>query len=215
MLMPAKLLGLFVILVVGGVGLPFPEDITLIGAGALAHQHVLRLRDVIAIGFVGVVAADWIIYLFGRRYGPELVAHPRLARFFGAERIDAVRGTVLRHGAKAVFLARFMFGFRIVTFLSAGTFGVSAPRFALGEAAASIIYVPATVTLGFLFAHEAQRVAEDVSRIERWLLLIGMAGLTLYLLLRALAARSLTAAAPPGDAGGGRSDPPPPRDRPL
>src|SRR3989442_1730554 len=47
--------GLFLLLVGGGVGLPLPEDLTLLAAGVLAHQHVLRLRDVIAIGFAGVV----------------------------------------------------------------------------------------------------------------------------------------------------------------
>src|SRR5438093_10379329 len=98
-------------------------------------MRLSRLRGAIVVGFAGVMAADWIIYLFGRRYGAGIVAHPRLARFLGADRIDAVRGAVLRHGAKAVFLARFMLAFRIVTFLSAGTFGVRAPRFALAEAA--------------------------------------------------------------------------------
>src|SRR5439155_1078673 len=71
--------GLFLLLVGGGVGLPLPEDLTLLAAGVLAHQHVLRLRDVIAIGFAGVVCADWIIYLAGRRYGRGIVVLGLLA----------------------------------------------------------------------------------------------------------------------------------------
>ena len=125
----ARLLGLFLLLVGGGVGLPVPEDLTLLGAGLLANRHVLRLRDVIVVGFAGVVGADWIIYIAGRRYGATIVAHPWLARLFGAARMDAVRHAVERHGVRAVFLARFMFGFRIATFLAAGTFGVP-PSFA-------------------------------------------------------------------------------------
>ncbi|TMB48984.1 MAG: DedA family protein, partial [Deltaproteobacteria bacterium] len=62
----ATLTGLFLLLVGGGIGLPLPEDLTLLAAGVLAHQHVLRLREVIAVGFAGVVSADWIIYLAGR-----------------------------------------------------------------------------------------------------------------------------------------------------
>jgi len=210
---PAKLAGLFLLLVAGGIGLPFPEDLTLVGAGALAEQRILWLPDVIAVGFAGVVAADWIVYFFGRRYGAGIVTHPRLARLFGADRLEAVRDVVLRRGAQAVFLARFMFGLRLVTFLSAGTFGVSAPRFAVAEAAASAIYVPAMATLGFLFAHQAMRVAENVHRIERWLVLLGLVGLALYLALRARAARDLTAATPPRDGAAAPPDPPPPRDR--
>ena len=209
----AKLLGLFLVLVGGGIGLPFPEDLSLIGAGVLAEQKLLRLHDVIAVGFAGVVAADWILYAFGRRYGASIITRPRFARLLGVERLDAVRAAVLRHGATAVFLARFMFGFRIVTFLSAGIFGVSAPRFAMAEAAASAIFVPAVITFGLLFAHQAERVVENVSRIEHWLVLAGLLGLTLFLVLRARAAREFTPAAP--DSGATPSHKEAPRDRPT
>src|SRR5439155_277468 len=56
-LIPARLLGLFLILVGGGVGLPIPEDLTLLGAGVLANRRILRLRDVIAVGF----AQHWLL----------------------------------------------------------------------------------------------------------------------------------------------------------
>src|SRR5215468_5127934 len=101
----ATLLGLFVLLVAGGLGVPIPEDVTLIGAGALAHQQVLHLNEVIAVGLAGVAVGDWLVYLIGRRYGNDLVAHPRLARLFGAARIEGVRDAVQRHGPQAVFLA--------------------------------------------------------------------------------------------------------------
>src|SRR5439155_591408 len=142
------------------------------------------------VGFAGVVGADWIIYTAGRRYGATIVSHPWLARLFGAARMAAVRHAVERHGVRAVFLARFMFGFRIATFLAAGTFGVPAPRFAVAEAAGAAIFVPAMATLGFLFSDRAERVARNVSVVEHWTLLAGLVGLSLYLALRALAARS-------------------------
>ncbi|HLK12766.1 MAG TPA: DedA family protein [Candidatus Binatia bacterium] len=216
MLSHATLLGLLLLLVGGGVGLPFPEDVTLIGAGVLAQQGVLRLPAVIAVGLAGVAIADWLIYLVGRRYGADLVSHPRLARLFGAERLESVREAVARHGARAVFFARFLFGFRIVTFLAAGTFEVSAPRFALAEAAGTGIFVPATATLGFLFAHQAERVIENVGRAEQWIVLVGLAGLAIYLGLRALAARTgLTGEGPPRDTEGTPPGPPPTPGRPT
>ena len=88
------LTGLFLLLVSGGLGLPVPEDLTLLAAGVLAHRRLLRLRDVIAVGFAAVVCADWIIYLTGRRYGREIVALPLLVRRLGAARLDAVRSAV-------------------------------------------------------------------------------------------------------------------------
>ena len=186
----ATLTGLFLLLLGGGIGLPLPEDLTLLAAGVLAHRHVLRLRAVIAVGFVGVVCADWIIYLAGRRYGRGIVAHPLLARLFGAARLDAVRSAVERHGARAVFAARFMLGFRIATFFAAGTFHVPASRFALAEGASSAIFVPAMATLGFLFSDRAERVARDIGRVQHWLVMVGLLALALYLGLRAWIGRT-------------------------
>jgi membrane protein DedA with SNARE-associated domain len=186
----ASLVGLFLVLVGGGIGLPIPEDLTLLAAGVLAHQHVFRLRDVIAVGFVGVVCADWVIYLAGRRYGQGIVEHPLLARLFGASRLNVVRGAVERHGVHAVFAARFLLGFRIATFFAAGTFHVPALHFAIAEAASSAIFVPAMATLGFLFSDRAERVLRDVGRVQHWLVLFGLLALVVYLALRAWTGRT-------------------------
>ena len=212
----ATLLGVFLLLVGGGLGLPFPEDLTLIGAGVLADRHVVRLRDAIAVGFLGVVAADWIIYLVGRRYGAGTLKHPRLSAFLGAERIAAVRTAVEQHGTRAVFLARFVFGFRIVTFLAAGTFGVSATRFAIAEGAASAIFAPAMVTLGYLFTDRAMRILAHVGHVQHWLIGGGLVALALYLGLRAWATRGgLTGEARPPGAVAPPPDRPAPRNPPT
>jgi membrane protein DedA with SNARE-associated domain len=186
----ASLIGLFLVLLGGGVGLPLPEDMTLLAAGVLARQHVFRLREVIGVGFTAVVCADWIIYVAGRRYGRGIVKLPVLARLFGAARVDALQGAMERHGTRAIFAARFVLGFRMVTFLAAGTFGVPAYRFALAEAAGTAIFVPAMATLGYLFSDRAERVLRDVGRVEHWLVLFGLFALALYLALRAWMGRT-------------------------
>jgi membrane protein DedA with SNARE-associated domain len=219
----ATIIVLFGVLVAGGVGLPFPEDLTLLAAGALAQPGLLRLRDVVVAGFAGVVTADWILYGIGRCYGAEVVGHPRIGRLLGVHSIDAVRGAVMRHQARAVFFARFVLGTRVVTFLAAGTFGVSAVRFALAEAAGAVIFVPAMATLGYLFADRALRIAHGAGRVEHWLVLGGLIGLALYLALRAWAVRVplhddgtlRSVAPPPRDAAARRGDPPPPSRPPL
>lgn len=212
----ATLLGVFLLLVGGGLGLPFPEDLTLIGAGVLAERHVVRLRDAIAVGFLGVCAADWLIYLIGRRYGAGTLKRPWLISYLGAERIAAVRTAVEDHGTRAVFLARFVFGFRIVTFLAAGTFGVSLTRFAIAEGAASAIFAPAMVTLGYLFTDRAMRILANVGRVQHWLIGGGLVALALYLGLRWWASRSgLTGEGGPPGVAAPPPDPPAPRSPPT
>jgi len=219
----ATIVVLVVVLVAGGVGLPFPEDLTLLAAGALAQPGLVRLTDVVLAGFAGVVAADWILYGLGRWYGAGIVGHPRLGRLLGVHRIDAVRGALMRHQARVVFFARFVLGTRIVTFLAAGTFGVSAVRFALAEAAGSAIFVPAMATFGYLFADRALRIVHGAGRAQHWLVLGGLVGLALYLLaLRGWAARApldedgaLGSAVPPRDGAARPGDPPPSPRPPL
>jgi len=186
----ASLIGLFLILLGGGIGLPVSEDLTLLAAGVLAHQHVFRLRDVILVGCIATVCADWIIYLAGRRYGRGIATLPVLARLFGAARLDAVQGAIERHGTRAVFAARFMLGFRTATLLAAGACRVPAYRFGLAEAAGAAIFVSAMATLGYLFSDRAERVFHNIGRVEHWLVLVGLLALALYLGLRARMGRT-------------------------
>jgi membrane protein DedA with SNARE-associated domain len=182
--------GIFLVLVAGGVGAPIPEDLTLIAAGIVAHRGAASLLHAVLVGVAGVVCADWLIYLIGRRYGRSIVQKPLAARLFEARRLESVRGAVERRGVRAVFAARFVFGARLVTFLAAGTFGVPPQRFAIAEAAGAVIYVPAMVTLGFLFSERAERIMRDVTHAQHWLELVGLVALAGYLALRAWGARA-------------------------
>jgi hypothetical protein len=56
----------------------------------------------------------------------------------------------MRHQARGVFFARFVLGTRVVTFLAAGTFGVSAMRFASAEGAGSPIFLPEAISRSLL-----------------------------------------------------------------
>jgi membrane protein DedA with SNARE-associated domain len=83
-----------------------------------------------------------------------------------------------------------MLGFRIATFLAAGTFRVAPLAFAIAEGASAAIFVPAMVTLGFLFSDQAERIGRNVGRAQHWILLVGLIGLALYLGLRAWIGRT-------------------------
>jgi membrane protein DedA with SNARE-associated domain len=184
------LASLFVLLVAGGVGFPIPEDVTLVGGGLLVRSGSVGMWQVVVVGVAAVCLADWILYLAGRRYGAGVVRHPMLARVLRREHVDAVEALVRRHGAWGVFLARFVLGTRIATFFSAGTFGVPAPAFAVAEGAGAVLFVSAMVTLGYLFAHQAARVAAGVGHVEHWLVLGGLAAIIAGLVGRAIVERS-------------------------
>ena len=187
----ATLAGVLLLLVAGGVGFPMPEDMTLVGAGALTRTGSVALWQVIGVGVVGVGIGDWILYLAGRRYGSTVLSHPFIARMVRRERLAPVAAFVQRRGAWAVFAARFVFGTRMATFLSAGTFGMPVPAFALAEGSGTTLFVVAMVTLGHVFAHEAERMLADVGHVEHWLVLGGLALVIAILVIRTLSGRRM------------------------
>src|SRR5260370_39077296 len=67
---------IFVVVVLGNVGLPVPEETTLIVAGYLVWQGYFRLSIVLAVGVISAVAGDNIGYWQGRRYGPGAGGSP-------------------------------------------------------------------------------------------------------------------------------------------
>ena len=114
---PASVGYWFVFLLVMGetAGALVPGETALIHAGSLAGQGRLSLPIVFACGAAGAIAGDNIGYLIGargirllaRRFGPRLVS--RGEQFFD------------RHGPRAVFLARWIPGLRLVGTWFAGS----------------------------------------------------------------------------------------------
>src|SRR5262249_56020539 len=74
-------LSIFAVLVACGLGVPVPEDISLILGGFLVFKGVANLWGMVATGFLGVLVGDSLIYLAGRRVGLRVrTGHGWLAR---------------------------------------------------------------------------------------------------------------------------------------
>ena len=63
-------LGMFILLILGGVGLPFPEDATLILCGLLISTHVIRPIPALLTVYAGLLIADLTLHFIGRKIWP-------------------------------------------------------------------------------------------------------------------------------------------------
>ena len=59
----------FGILLVCGLGLPLPEDVSLILGGYLVHSGKAELVPMMVTGYLGIIIGDSMIFTFGRRLG--------------------------------------------------------------------------------------------------------------------------------------------------
>jgi membrane protein DedA with SNARE-associated domain len=165
--------GLLVVLILCGMGLPLPEDVALLAGGFLVHRGVIQYPMTLAVALVGVVAGDNSLFFLGRRFGTGLVTYLGIGRPRSQRQIDRLKEFMQRHGHRAILYARFIAGLRALVYLTAGSLGVSPPRFFLYDLAGAVISVPIVVTLGYLFGNELEVVLSYIGGVEKmvWLVL--------------------------------------------
>jgi membrane protein DedA with SNARE-associated domain len=172
--------GLFVVLMLCGLGLPLPEDVALLAGGFLVHRGVTHYPMTLAVSLVGVVAGDNSLFFLGRRFGTGLV------RYFGINRpgtkvqLDRIRDFMERHGHRAIFYARFLAGLRALVYLSAGSFGVTPARFFFYDLMGAVISVPIVVSIGYLFGGQLEMVIHYVGGFERVIWVVVVLSLAIY-----------------------------------
>jgi len=67
--------GIFCLLILGGLGFPFPEDGVLIMSGLLISHGVIKLIPALVVIYPSLLIADFILYSFGRKYGKTVFEH--------------------------------------------------------------------------------------------------------------------------------------------
>ncbi len=144
----------FGILVLCGLGLPLPEDVSLILGGYLAYSGAVHLTYMVITGFVGILVGDSIIFSAGRRLGRNINADSWIGRHVTPERLARVEKLFARWGQKIVMAARFLPGVRAAVFFTAGTSGMAYWRFILFDGLAACLSAPLFIICGQRFGGE-------------------------------------------------------------
>lgn len=121
------------------------EDGACIAAGAAAAYGQISLGAAIGACFAGIVIGDVGLYWAGRLFGRRLLGN-RITRRFVSETflIKAARWLEER-GPSVILSSRFIAGLRLPTYLAAGIFRASFPRFLVYFAVAAAVWTPIAV----------------------------------------------------------------------
>lgn len=138
---------LFGLIFVESAGVPVPGETALLGAGVLAGAGHLALPLVIVVGAAAAILGDGLGYWLGRRGGRALLL--RDGRLAGHRRRAVAKGDrfVARHGAKTVFLARWVPGVRVVAAVMAGASAMPWRRFLLFNASGALVWAGTVASL--------------------------------------------------------------------
>jgi membrane protein DedA with SNARE-associated domain len=173
--------GLFLVLVLCGMGLPVPEDIALLAGGYLVHRGIIQYPATLMVSMIGVVAGDNSLFFLGRRFGSGIVTYLRLGRPQSRQQIDRLKAFMDKHGNMAIFYARFLAGLRALVYIMAGSLGVSPGRFFLYDALGALISVPVVVSIGYLFGKQIGIAIHYLGGFERLIWLIVLFSALFYL----------------------------------
>jgi membrane protein DedA with SNARE-associated domain len=139
----------FLVVVLGSIGLPLPEETVLTLAGYLVWHGDLKLWPVLVAGVVAAAAGDNLGYFLGRRYGGAALRRFATRVGVAPARLDAGQRFVMKHGGVAIFVARFVPGLRFAAGPISGFSGVSARVFVIANVLGACCYVPLAVGIGY------------------------------------------------------------------
>jgi membrane protein DedA with SNARE-associated domain len=163
--------GIVVIVLLGNMGVPVPEETALIVAGYLVWQGHLRLSIVLVVAVVSAVAGDNLGYGLGRWYGQTAVARVAHWAAVDADRMESMRRFVSRYGALAVFGGRFVPGLRFLAGPLAGAAGLAFRSFFVANALGGAVFVPYGVGLGYAAGYGLAPYIADMRLAERVVLI--------------------------------------------
>lgn len=146
-------------------GLPVPGETMLLAGAALAQSGRLSLSWVIGCAIAGATLGDNMGFLIGRHGGRRLAE-----RFVPASRLRDFDRYFVEHGAKTVFIARFITGLRVVGAILAGGSGMRWPTFLAYNAMGAVAWSTTFGVIGYV-------LGKSWDTLERFVGGAGIAGL--------------------------------------
>ncbi len=140
-----------------GMGVPIPEDITLIAAGYLAGKGQITFAGAMIVGFFGVLLGDTVLFFLGKKFGRRVFTLPLARLIFTEERVKRAEERIQNNAKLICFTARFAPGLRSAIFLTAGVLRVPFRTFISQDGFAALISVPVWVWAGWSFHSEIDR----------------------------------------------------------
>lgn len=167
------------------MGVPSPGETALVLAAVLASQGKLHIWLVILIGVASAIAGDNLGYLLGRRYGRDVFVARGPLRHHRERAVAYGDRFFERHGARAVFLARWI---ALVRFAAAWLAGINRMPFrvfffwnALGGITWGVTYG----LVGYYAGEAGAGVLARVGLVGAIILGVSAVGAVGYLVIRA------------------------------
>ena len=176
--------GILTLLILGGIGLPFPEDATLILSGLLVAHEVVKPLQTFLIVFSGLLASDFFLYLVGKKYGRMVVEHKRFRRIISSDRLSKLEKKFKKGDVWVILIGRHFLGLRAQIFLVAGVMRMPAIKFLIADATTALLTIALMGGIGYVGGNSIQILKKDLTRIEHIAIVVLMILLAVWIVLK-------------------------------
>lgn len=152
------------LLMLGIVGVPVPDETLLALSGFLAFKGELSLIPVFFSGFLGSITGITISYFIGRGFGKVFLEKYGHYIHITKERLEKAHVWFKKIGKWALLFGYFIPGVRHVISLLAGSTKMNYPEFALYTYAGGFIWASTFISIGYFFGEKWQKVMEAIHR---------------------------------------------------
>jgi membrane protein DedA with SNARE-associated domain len=177
--------GIALILILGGLGLPIPEEAPIILAAILSRNGTLWAPAALASCLTGVLLGDLVVYFLGYVYGEKVISLPLTRRLITRQREAQIKGYFHRHGFKILVSGRFVPGFRTAAYLTAGILKLPTLKLLATDFVAASLSTLVMFGLGYAFADQIKSGIREAQQWVTLLVAVGLAGWLLYRYYRA------------------------------
>ena len=174
-----RYLAMFGILFVSAMGVPIPEEPLLVASGLSVGWGNSQYHLAVLACLAGILAGDMWVYFLGRRGGKWFLQTRLGSLVFSGKRQQRIGHLYEKHGAKTVFLGRFIPAVRFGVFFFAGRHRMPIAKFLGLNALGAMVYAPLWIWLSALAGERFSRSPAAQKAAEAWvhqgsLILIGL-----------------------------------------
>jgi membrane protein DedA with SNARE-associated domain len=164
--------GVFILMILEGVGLPFPSEIIMLFGGFLANGSIVSLAVYSFMGSIGGFFGNLILYYISLFGGRPIILGIGKYISLREEHLDRVENWFDQKGEWTVFFGRFVPGFRSYMSIPAGIAKMNVYKFSFFSFGGSLIWSTSLAILGFELGKNWQKILPYISTIGTILLII-------------------------------------------
>ena len=161
-----------------GIGLLLPGSTIILFLGALSARGYFDVGDLIWFAVLGAILGDNINYYLGKKYGSKWIE--KGFWFLKSDHIEKTRNFMDAHGAKSVFLGRFVPSVKEIVPFIAGSVRMNKKTFMLWNILGAVGWGFEWIFAGYIFAQSLSLAKLWLSRAGLFFAFLVIIGVTLY-----------------------------------